>query len=219
MPTERLAMRRVREILRLVDAKIAVRDIARRLGVAPSTVREKQRRFEASGMEWPLPAELTDAVLETRLYGVAGSKQGHRRRPEPDWARVNCELKRKHVTLQILWDKYIAEYPDGYRYSRFCDLYRGWEARLPVTMRQLHLGGERMFVDYAGDTVPVVIDRLTGEIRDAHLFVAVMAASSFSFAWPTWTESLPEWVDAHGRAFAFFGGATRFWCPTTPRSR
>ena len=206
-------MRRVREILRLVDAKIAVRDIARRLGVAPSTVREKQRRFEASGMEWPLPAELTDAVLETRLYGVAGSKQGHRRRPEPDWARVNRELKRKHVTLQILWDEYIAENPDGYRYSRFCDRYRGWEARLPVTMRQSHLGGGRMFVDYAGDTVPVVIDRLTGEIRDAHLFVAVMAASSFSFAWPTWTESLPEWADAHVRAFAFFGGATRLLVP------
>jgi transposase len=126
---------------------------------------------------------------------------------------VNRALKRKHVTLQIMWDEYIEGHPDGYRYSRFCELYRAWEARLPVTMRQTHLGGDRMFVDYAGDTVPVVVDRLTGEIREAHLFVAVMGASSFSFAWPTWTEALPDWVDAHVRAFAFFGGAARLLVP------
>jgi transposase len=207
-------MRRVREILRLVkDAKIAVRDVSRRLSVAPSTVRETLRRFDASGIEWPLPVEITDTVLEGRLYGAAGSKQGHRRRPESDWSVINRELKRKHVTLQVLWDEYIAEHPDGYRYSRFCELYRGWEARLPVTMRQTHVGGDRLFVDYAGDTVPVVIDRLTGEIRDAHLFVAVMAASSFSFAWPTWTETLPDWIDAHVRAFDVFGGAARLLVP------
>ena len=164
MPTERLSMRRVREILRLIrDAKVPVRKVARRLGVAPSTVRETIRRFAASDVEWPLPAALSDAVLESRLYGAAGSKQGHRRREEPAWAAINRELKRKHVTLQVLWDEYIEAHPDGYRYSRFCDLYRGWEARLPVTMRQTHVGGDRLFVDYAGDTIPVVMDRLTGE--------------------------------------------------------
>jgi transposase len=207
-------MRRVREILRLVrDAGVPVRQVARQLGVAPSTVRETLRRFEGSGLEWPLPAALNDAVLELQLYGAAGTKQGHRRRAEPDWAAVNRELKRKHVTLQILWDEYIETHPDGYRYSRFCELYRGWEARLPVTMRQTHLGGDRMFVDYAGDRVPVVIDRLTGEIRDAHIFVAVMGASSLSFACATWTETLPDWVDAHVRAFAYFGGSARLLVP------
>lgn len=155
MPTERIQMRRVREILRLVrDAEVPVRAAARQLGVAPSTVRETLRRFEASGVEWPLPADLTDGALEARLYGAAGTKQGHRRRAEPDWTAINRELKRKHVTLQILWDEYIEIQPDGYRYSRFCELFRSWEARLPVTMRQTHLGGDRMFVDYAGDTVP-----------------------------------------------------------------
>lgn len=214
MPTERLSMRRVREILRLIrDAEVPARAVARQLGVAASTVRETVRRFEASGMEWPLPAALSDAVLESRLYGPAGSKQGHRRRAEPDWAAVNRELKRKHVTLQVLWDEYIELHPDGYRYSRFCELYRGWEARLPVTMRQNHVGGDRLFVDYAGDTVPVVVDRLTGEIRDAHIFVAVMAASSLSFACATWTETLQDWSDAHVRAFAFFGGAARLLVP------
>ena len=168
-------MRHVREILRLIrDAKVPVREVARRLGVAPTTVRETGRRVDRSGIEWPLPAALNHLVLERRLFGAADTKQGHRRRVGPDWAAVNRELKRKHVTLQVLWGEYIEAYPDGYRYSRFCDLYRGWEARMLVTIRQTHVGGDRLFVDQAGDKVPVVVDRLTGEIRDAHIFVAVM---------------------------------------------
>jgi transposase len=165
MPTERIAMRRVREMLRLrLDAGLAAREVARRTGVAPSTLREMFQRFRRSGLSWPLPLELSDPDLETRLYGPAGTKQGHRRRAEPDWAAVNRELKRKHVSLQILWDEYIEINPDGYRYSRFCELYATWEQRLPVTMRQTHLGGDKLFVDYAGDTVPVIVDRHSGRI-------------------------------------------------------
>jgi transposase len=218
MPTERIAMRRVREMLRLNrDAGLGVRDVARRTGVAPSTLREMLGRFERSGLGWPLPLDLSDADLETRLYGRNGTKQGHRRRPEPDWSALNRELKRKHVTLQILWDEYIDANPEGYRYSRFCDLYRGWEARLPVTMRQTHLGGDKLFVDYAGDTVPVIVDRRSGETRAAHLFVAVMGGSSLSFAHASWTETLPDWIDAHVRAFAYFGGAPRLLVPDNPK--
>jgi transposase len=159
MPTERIAMRRVREMLRLSrGAGLGIREVARRTGIAPSTLREMLRRFERSGLGWPLPLDLSDTDLEARLYGEAGTKQGHRRRPESDWAALNRELKRKHVTLQILWDEYIEANPDGYRYSRFCELYRAFEARLPVTMRQTHLGGDKLFVDYAGDTVPVIVD-------------------------------------------------------------
>jgi transposase len=105
-----------------------------------------------------------------RLYGRTGSKQGHRHHAEPDWAGIHRELKRKHVTPSILWDEYIERHPDGYRYSRFCELYRGWEGRLSVTMRQSHAGGDKLFVDYAGDGVAVV-DRLSGEIRPAQIFV------------------------------------------------
>ena len=126
-------------------------------------------------------------------------------------------LKRKHVTLQILWDEYIESHPDGYRYSRFCDLYRGWEARLPVTMRQTHLGGDKLFVDYAGDTVPVIVDRRSGEVRRAHIFVAVMGGSSLSFACASWTETLPDWIDAHVQAFGYFGGAARLLVPDNPK--
>ena len=218
MPTERIAMRRVRELLRLTkDAGLGGREVARRTGVAPSTLREMLRRFETSGLPWPLPLDLTDGQLEARLYGEAGSKQGHRRRAEPDWAALNRELKKKHVTLQILWDEYIEANPDGYRYSRFCELYRGFEARLPVTMRQTHLGGDKLFVDYAGDTVPVIIERRTGKTQAAHLFVAVMGGSSLSFAYASWTETLPDWIDAHVQAFAYFGGAPRLVVPDNPK--
>ena len=218
MPTERIAMRRVREMLRLtLDAGLSVSEAARRMDVARSTLREMVQRVERAGLPWPLPLDLSDADLESRLYGEAGTKQGHRRRPEPDWAQMQRELKRKHVTLQILWDEYIKANPDGYRYSRFCDLYRGWEARLPVTMRQTHLGGDKLFVDYAGDTVPVIIDQRLGKVRRAHLFVAVMGGSSLSFAHASWTETLPDWIDAHVQAFAYFGGAARLLVPDNPK--
>ena len=207
-------MRHVREMLRLVrEAGLTVSDAARRTGVSRSTVREMLRRFDDAGLVWPLPLDQTDALLEVRLYGPAGAKRGQRRRFEPDWAALNRELKRKHVTLQILWDEYIESHPDGYRYSRFCDLYRGWEARLPVTMRQAHLGGDKLFVDYAGDTVPVIVDRRSGEIRRAHIFVAVMGGSSLSFALATWTEQMGDWIEGHNAAFAFFGGVPQLLVP------
>ena len=148
---------------------------------------------------------MTDTALETALFAAAGTKQGHRRHVEPDWAEIHRELKRKHVTLAILWDEYIERCPEGYRYSRFCELYRGWASRLSVTMRQAHIGGDKLFVDYAGDTVPVIVDRLTGQVRPAQIFVAVMGASNFTYAEASWTQALADWIGAHTRAFADLG--------------
>jgi transposase len=206
-------MRQVREILRLTySVRVPGREIARRLGIAPSTVRETVTRFQAAGLAWPLADDVTEEALEASLYGAAGSKQGHRRIAEPDWAAIQRELKRKHVTLSIVWDEYIEQHPDGYRYSRFCELYRGWEGRLSLTMRQSHAGGDKLFVDYAGDGVPVV-DRLTGEIRYAQIFVAVMGASNFTYAQATWTQGLADWIAAHTQAFAVIGGVPRLLVP------
>jgi transposase len=157
------------------------------------------KRLATAGLGWPLPAEMTDTALEERLFTAVGKKQGHRRLAEPDWAAVHRELKRKHVTLQILWDEYIERHPEGYRYSRFCELYRAWVARLSVTMRQSHAGGDKLFVDYAGDTVPVIIDRLTGKVRPAQIFVAVLGASNFTYAEASWTQALGDWIGAHTR--------------------
>src|SRR5271170_5977560 len=213
MPAERIAMRQVRDVLRLNAAGVSGNEIARRVGVAPSTVRLTLKRLAAAGLGWPLPAEMTDTVLEAQLFTAVGTKQGHRRRAEPDFAAIHRELKRKHVTLQILWDEYIEQYPDGYRYSRFCELYRGWASRVSVTMRQAHAGGDKLFVDYAGDTVPVIIDRLTGKTRRAQIFVAVMGASNFTYAEASWTQALGDWIGAHTRAFAAIGGVPRLLVP------
>ncbi|MET4324156.1 transposase [Bradyrhizobium sp. RT5a] len=171
--------------------------IAQRMGAAPSTVRSTIRRFEAACLSWPLHDELTDAVLEVRLFARTGNgnRQGHRRIAEPDWA-AHRELKRKHVTLSILWEEYIAAEPGGYRYSRFCELHRAWEGRLSVTMRQSH-AGDKLFVDYAGDGVPVVVDRLTGERRTAQIFVTLLGASTFTYSQATWTQGLADWISAH----------------------
>lgn len=214
MPAERTTMRQVREILRLkFVGDVPLREIARRVGVVASTVRATVQRFEAAGLTWPLPDEMTDAALEERLFAPTGTKQGHRRQIEPDWAAVHCELKRKHVTLSLLWDEYIECNPEGYRYSRFCELYRSWEGKLSVTMRQTHVGGDKLFVDYAGDTVPVIVDRLTGETRQAQIFVAVLGASNLTYAEATWSQGLSDWIGAHTRAFAMIAGVPRLLVP------
>jgi transposase len=218
MPMERMPMRHVRDCVRLKNAGISTREIARRVGVAPSTVRLTLDRCAAAGVTWPLEADLTDAILEQRLFTNVGVKPGHRRHEEPDWASVHREMKRKHVTLSVLWEEYIALHPGGYRYSRYCDLFREWESLLPVTMRQTHVAGERMFVDYAGDGVPVVIDRLTGELRKAQIFVAVLGASSFTFAHASWTQTLPDWIDAHVRAFEAIGGVPHLLVPDNTKT-
>ena len=213
MPAERVPMRQVREILRLTfSGDVAGREVARRLGIAPSTVRAVVERFRSSGLSWPLSDDISDETLEEQLYSTPGSKQGHRRHAEPDFSQIHRELKRKHVTLSILWDEYIEQNPEGYRYSRFCELYRNWAGRLSVTMRQSHAGGDKLFVDYAGDGVPVV-NRLTGEIRQAQIFVAVMGASNFTYAEATWTQGLADWIGAHTRALEAIGGVPNLIVP------
>jgi transposase len=218
MPAERIGMRDAREIIRLKSSSVSTHEIARRLGLARSTVRETLKRADGAGLSWPLPEGMNDEALEAALYASRRSRRGHRRIEEPDWACVHRELKRKHVTLLILWDEYIAANPGGYSYSRFCELCRSFEKTLSVTMRQTHAAGERLFVDYAGDGVPVVIDRLTGEIRMAQIFVAVLGASSFTFAKATWTQALPDWIDAHVRAFEAIGGVPELVVPDNAKT-
>ena len=213
MPAERTTMRQVREIMRLHTAGVSTRQIGIRVGVAASTVRLTLQRVAQAGLSGGGAPEQTDVALEAALFSGSGKKIGHRLHPDPDWAAIHRELKRKHVTLTILWDEYIAHHPDGYRYSRFCELYRAWEGRLSVTMRQTHQAGEKLFVDYAGDTIPVVIDRLTGRTRSAQIFVAVLGASSFLYAEASWTQGLADWIESHNRAFAAIGGVSALLVP------
>jgi transposase len=210
-------MRRLRQLLRLARDGASAREIAETLGVARSTIQDNLKRAAAAGLSWPLPGDLTDDALEGKLFGRAGVKQGVRRRPEPSWADLVIELKKPGVTLQILWEEYRAIHPGGYGYSRFCELYRGFEQRLSPTMRQEHIAGDKVFVDYSGKKVGIV-DPRSGEIREAEIFVAVLGASSFTYAEASWTQTLPDWIGAHVRMFRFFDGVPRLIVPDNLKS-
>src|ERR1043166_8863774 len=204
MPGPRLPMRNIRDVLRLSAAGMSKRKIAASLGVSATAAGEGIRRARRAGLSWPLPDGLTDNVLEQRLYPPP-AVAARDRRPQPNWAALHRELRRPGVTLQLLWEEHRALHPEGYGYSRFCELYRAWEGRLSPTMRQSHVAGERMFVDYAGTTL-AVIDGSSGQVRTAQLFVAVLGASSYTYAEATSTQGLADWIGSHTRAFAFFGG-------------
>jgi transposase len=204
MPQERLPMRKIRDVLRLKAGGLSKRKIAASVGLSTTATGECLRRAREAGLAWPLPEDLSDEALERRLYPVC-PRAAKDRRPQPDWAGVHRELKRPGVTLQLVWEEHRAAHPDGYGYSRFCDLYQQWKGRLSPTMRQTHAAGERLFVDYAGTTLEV-IDAITGEVKSAQLFVAALGASSYTYAEASLTQSLADWIGSHTRAFAFYGG-------------
>lgn len=213
MPAKRLSMRRIRELLRLRAAGgMSDRVLAQHIGVARSTLKEYLARLEAAGLNWPLPDDITDAVLEQRLFERAGVKAGVRRRREPDWAQLVREMRRPGVNLLILWEEYRDAEPGGYGYSRFCELYREFERRLTPTMRQHHVAGDKLFVDFSGKKVPIV-DPLTGVVTEAELFVAVLGASNLTYAEACWSQALPDWIGAHVRLLEFLGGVPRLIVP------
>ena len=192
MPARReLTMRQLRQMLRLHHEGLGAREIGRRLGVARSTIQDNLKRAQAAGLAWPLAPELSDEMLEQRLFGRAGTKSSFRQRTEPDWAALASELKRPGVNLTVLWEEYRAIYPDAYRYSRFCDLFREFERRLSPVMRQNHVAGDKVFVDYSGKKINIA-DPRTGEIREAEIFVAVLGASSYTYAEATWSQTLSD---------------------------
>ena len=159
MPAKReLTMRQIRQLLRLAHDGVSAREMGRRLGVARSTIQDNLNRAAAAGIVWPLPDDITDEALERRMFTRTGVKPGARRRPEPDWALLARELKRPGVTLTVLWEEYRQAHPEGYGYSRFCDLFREFERRLSPVMRQDHVAGDKAFAD-------AILDRI---VHNAH---------------------------------------------------
>ena len=209
-------MRKIREVLRLkFAAGLSDRQIATSVGSARSTVQECLRRAAAANVTWPVPDSLDDAQLEALLYPpiVAAISV-----PLPEFAHLHRELSRPGVTRRLLWEEYRALHPDGVQYSAFCDHYRAWRDRVvePV-MRFVHRAGDKCFVDYAGHTLPI-IDRHTGEIHEAQIFVASLGCSNYTFAEATASQSLPDWLGSHVRAVEFFGGVPAAFVPDNLKS-
>ena len=200
-------MRKLYELLRLhFELKLSQRQVARSSNIGQSTVNDYLARFSRSGLSWPLSADLSEADLESALFPSAGQSQAITPSDAdlPDWKYIQQELRQhKHTTLQLLWEEYCAAHPTGYSYSRFCSLYACWKRRQNVVMRQEHRPGEKLFVDWAGDKVPIY-DRQAGTRQEASLFVAVLGASNYTYAEASCNEQLESWIQAHLRAFEFY---------------
>ena len=208
-------MRKIREILRLKFSGLSPRQIAASLGHALSTIQECLRRAAQAQLSWPLPDELDDERLEALLYAPQPRVIEI---PLPDFAHIQRELTRPSVTRLLLWQEYKAQHPNGLQYTAFCVQYRKWLQRsVEPVMRFEHRAGDKSFVDYAGQTVGI-IDRHTGEIREAQIFVAVLGCSNYTYAEASWTQTLADWLGAHVRALTFFGGAPAAFVPDNLKS-
>lgn len=218
MPGKRLSMRKIREILRLkYHCNRSIREISGSCDMGRGTVGDYLHRAEAAGLSWPLPDELSDTSLEQLLFPSTASRTALSRFI-PDFQEVHKELQsRKNVTLNLLWQEYKEQHPDGYQYSWFCHSYRDWAAHLDVVMRHEHRAGEKLFVDYTGQTVGIV-DRETGEIHKAQIFVAVLGASNYTYAEATLSQQIEDWIGSHVRAFSYLGGVPEAVVPDNLKS-
>lgn len=219
MPQEGLSMRQIREVLRLRhDLGLLQHEIARSCSISQPTVNRYLRRASAAGLSWPLPEDCDDRRLEELLFPAGPETGSHVHKTPLDFAEIHRQRQsNKYVSLQLLWEEYQQSQPQGYRYSQFCELYRQWRRKLDLVLRQEHRAGEKMFVDWAGATIPIY-DRETGEAKPASLFVAALGASSYTFARATLSQDLPNWIECHVRAFEFFQGTTQLIVPDNPRT-
>ncbi|MCP1769068.1 transposase [Bradyrhizobium japonicum] len=198
-------MRRIKEVLRLKHFQgLPERAIARSVGVSNGVVHSYLSRARSAGLSWPLPEGMTDEDLELLLFPAPRPASQSPQRPVPDWSYIDKELRRRNVTRRLLWEEYRAVNPDGFGYTWFCTTYEAWKGRVRPSMRQIHLGGEKVFVDFAGDTIDIV-DPLTGEVQPMKLFVAAMGASNYTYAEACPSESLADWIRAHVNLFTVMG--------------
>ena len=216
-PRPRSDMRKIREVLRLTFAMgLTRRQVADALHLAPSTVSDCIKRAQTAGLSWPPPAEFDTPALEHRLFPSVAPPTTTR--AVPDWNYVPKELARVGVTKWLLWEEYREVHPDGYAYSQFCNLYREWTKTLGVVMRQEHRAGEKLFIDYAGPTIPIY-DYLTGEVLvTAQLFVAALGASSYVYAEATATQGLEDFVTSNVHTFEYMDGAAKILVPDNLKS-
>ena len=210
-------MRKIRDVLRYRHGtELSLEAIARALNLSKGVVAKYVRLCETAGLSWPLPDELDDGALERRLYRQPESRASAF--ATPDYAQIHQELKKKGLTLTLLWEEYRERAGEkSYQYTAFCTHYRHWVGALKRSMRQIHRGGEKLFADYAGPTMPI-IDADTGEVRPASIFVAVLGASSYTFACATPAQTQHDWLTGLGRALSFIEGVPALIVPDNPRA-
>ena len=218
----RVSMFHITEVLRLSAAGYSQRRIARSLGLSHGVIGKYQAAARQAQLCWPECQQLGEEALRARLALPNTPPPKYSATPDPtrpllDFPLIHQELKRKGVTRQLLWEEYCAAHLNPYSYTQFCFLYQEWRQRLKLSMRQTHLAGEKLFVDYAGPTVPLCSPH-TGRTRQAQIFVAVLGASSYTFAEATYSQSLPDWIGSHVRAFEFFGGVPALIVPDNLKS-
>jgi transposase len=217
MANKRLSMRKIREVLRLCwGSGLSARQAAQSCDVARGTIKNILNRAEKAGLSWPLPEDLDDAALENRLFPSTVPLETERR-DMPSFEYIRKELTRKHVTLQLLWHEYREKNPEGYQYSQFCLHYRAWMGTLDVALRQDYKAGEKLFVDYAGDTIPIH-DPATGKVVPAYLFVATLGASNYTYVEAVLSRELPSWITSHVHTFEFLGAVPEIVVPDNVRT-
>jgi len=211
-------MRQLRDILRLrLDAGLSIRQIKNSLRISLGAVQKITSRAKALQLDWPAIEQLNDQQLARAIYPESDARVSTAFQL-PDWVEVHQELKRQGVTKHLLWEEYTQAYPNrSYSYPQYCFLYKQWLSKQRRSMRQTHKAGDKLFVDYAGQTVPIVNGH-TGEIRTAQIFVAVLGASNYTYSEATWTQALPDWLGSHARAFDFLGGVPKLIVPDNLKS-
>ena len=210
-------MRQITEVLRLAAQGLSYRQIGQSLNVSPSTVQGYVKRAQRVGLSWPLPDDLDGFALEERLF-TRSEEELQPGRPEPDWLEVHRQRKRaKHVTLQLLWLEYKQANPEGLSYTQFCVHYRRWRGRQDLVMRFEYVAGERMFVDFCGDTLPIT-DPETGQTWQAPVFACALGASGYLYVEATGSQELACWLGAHVNTLNFYGGSVRAVVPDNLKS-
>lgn len=201
-------MLKAREILRLKhEVGLPLREIGKSCNCGKSTVSEVLERANNAGITWPI--ELTDKQLLSLLYPPVDHKTTV---IEPDMEYVFYAMKKKSVTLMLLWEEYKRQHPDGIMYTQFCERYRKFKKANQLTMHIEHKAGEEMQVDWAGQSMSYV-EPETGEVKSAYIFVAVLPASAYPFVYAYGDTKLPNWIDAHVRAYEYFGGVPKVTIP------
>jgi transposase len=194
-----------------------MRQIKASLRISLGAVQKITSKAEALKLDWPTIDQLNDQQLARAIYPESDTRASNAFEL-PDWVEMHQELKQKSVTKHLLWEEYTQSYPNrSYSYPQYCFLYKQWLSKQRRSMRQTHKAGDKLFVDYAGQTVPIVNGN-TGEVRTAQVFVAVLGASNYTYSEATWTQALPDWLGSHARAFDFLGGVPKLIVPDNLKS-